>query len=183
MDTDRPAPGPLEEVRHVLNSDDRFRGIDHARDVGALNVFLTRARSAYVPLPATADLRSYREFRAITRELLLRPSPSTRASFNALAALHPMTVEVDDGTARLLARTARSTPVDRIIGESVATIHDAILTGDWHRLRECGRGDCLWIYYDPTPARVMRWCSTDPCGNVMKVRAYRARRAVGRSSA
>ena len=56
MDTDRPAPGPLEEVRHLLNSDDRFHGVDHARDVDALNAFLDLAGSAYFELNDTAAL-------------------------------------------------------------------------------------------------------------------------------
>ncbi len=180
MVTDRPAPGPLEEVRHVLNSDDRFHGIDHAADVEALNDFLVRARSTYAPLPASADLETYRAFRDVTRDLLLRPSTATRDAFNRIARRHPVMVEVVRGTARL----RRATPfgqsaVDRIVAESIATVHDAMVTGDWARLRECERGDCLWIYYDPTPTRVMKWCSTDPCGNVMKVRAFRARRAAG----
>jgi predicted RNA-binding Zn ribbon-like protein len=183
MDTDRPAPGPLEEVRHVLNSDDRFHGVDHAEDVEALNRFLTRAGSAYAPLPATADLGAYRAFRDVTRDLLLHPSTATRHAFNRIANRHPMTVEVGESIAHLSrAATSAQSAVDRIVGQSIATVHDAMITGEWGRLRECERGDCLWIYYDPTPTQVMRWCSTDPCGNVMKVRAYRARRAAGPSS-
>ena len=178
MVTDRPAPGPLEEVRHVLNSDDRFRGVDHAGDVEALNGFLTLARSTYAPLPASADLEAYRTFRDVTRDLLLHPSTATRDAFNRIARRHPMTVEVGSEAARL----RRATPfgrsaVDRIVAESVATVHDAMVTGEWDRLRQCERDDCQWIYYDPTPTQVMKWCSTDPCGNVMKVRAFRARRA------
>lgn len=184
MDTDRPAPRPLEEVRLLLNTDDRFRGVDHARDVDALNDFLTRAGSTYVPVPAAADLRPYRAIRDVTRELLIRPSPRTRAAFNAIAREHPMRVEVGERAVRL----ERSDPslasaVDRIIGDAIAVVHDAIVTGQWDRLHECDRGDCHWIYYDPTPTMAMRWCSTDPCGNVMKVRAYRARRAAGGSTA
>ncbi|MBC2931685.1 CGNR zinc finger domain-containing protein [Nocardioides sp. zg-1228] len=178
MDTDRPAPGALEEVRHLLNTDDRFHGIDHGQDVGSLNRFLARAGSAYAPLPATADLRPYRAFRDVVRDLLLRPSPSTRSAFNDVARRHPVRVEVGEHAARLRwARPSRPAAVERIVGDAVAIVHEAMLTGQWEHLRECQRDDCRWIYYDPTPTHAMRWCSTDPCGNVMKVRAYRARRA------
>lgn len=181
MDTDRPAPdAALEEVRILLNSDDRFHGVDHAASVAALNGFLVLARSSYAPLPASADLDPYRAFRDATRDLLLRPSDTTRRAFNRIADRHPMTVEVGEVDVHLRrAAGSRRSAVDRVVGESVATVHDAMVTGEWGRLRECERDDCRWIYYDPSPARVMRWCSTDPCGNVMKVRAYRARRAAG----
>lgn len=183
MDTDRPAPGPLEEVRIVLNSDDRFHGVDHASDVGRLNRFLSLAGSAYGPLPRSADLEPYRTFRDVVRELVLDPSTATREAFNRIAARHPMTVEVREGAAHLRrASSSGRSAVDRVVGESVASVHEAMVTGTWQRLRECERDDCRWIYYDPSPTQVMRWCSTDPCGNVMKVRAYRARRAAGGAS-
>ena len=184
MVTDRPAPGPLEEVRHVLNSDDRFRGVDHARDVEALNGFLVLARSSYGALPVSADLGAYRELRDVTRELLLDPSDAARDAFNRIAQRHPVTVEVDEETAHLrYAGPASRSAVDRIVAESIATVHDAMVTGEWTKLRECERDDCQWIYYDPTSTRAMKWCSTDPCGNVMKVRAFRARRASGSTPA
>lgn len=183
MPTDRPAPGPLEEVRVVLNSDDRFHGVDHAVDGTRLNRFLALAGSAYGPLPASADLAPYRTFRDVTRDLVLHPSAATRDAFNRIAARHPMTVEVREESAHLRrATSAGRSAVDRLVGECIATVHDAMVTGDWDRLRECERDDCRWIYYDPSPTQVMRWCSTDPCGNVMKVRAYRARRAAGDAS-
>ncbi len=55
MPTDRPAPGPLEEVRVVLNSDDRFHGVDQAVDVARLNRFPALGGSAYGPVPAAGD--------------------------------------------------------------------------------------------------------------------------------
>jgi predicted RNA-binding Zn ribbon-like protein len=178
MVTDRPAPGPLEEVRIVLNSDDRFHGVDHATDVHELNDFLVRAGSTCPPLPASADLGPYRALRDVTRELLLQPSEAAREAFNLIARRHPMVVEVEDDAAVLRSTgSSRSSAVERIVARSVATVHDAMVTGEWGRLRECERSDCRWIYYDPTPTQVMKWCSTDPCGNVMKVRAFRARRA------
>ena len=183
MDTDRPAPGRLEEVRIVLNSDDRFHGVDHAGDVASLNRFLALAGSAYGPLPRSSDLEPYRAFRDVTRDLVLDPTTATTDAFNRIAAHHPMRVEVREDAARLRrAASSGRSAVDRVVGESIASVHDAMVTGEWQRLRECERGDCRWIYYDPSPTQVMRWCSTDPCGNVMKVRAYRARRAAGGAS-
>jgi predicted RNA-binding Zn ribbon-like protein len=170
----------LEEVRHLLNSDDRFRGVDHTRDVATFNAFLDLAGSTYAHLPASADLAPYRAFRDVTRELLLRPVLAARETFTAIARRYPMTVDMRaDGVHLRRAGRSRPSAVDRMIGDAIAVIHEAMLTGDWERLAECERDDCQWIYYDPAPNRGTRWCSTDPCGNVMKVRAYRARRRAG----
>src|SRR5690349_2315125 len=135
MPTDRPAPGVLEEVRIVLNSDDRFHRVDHAADVVRLNRFLALAGSAYGPLPRSADLEPYRTFRDVNRELVLHPTTAVRDAFNRIAAHHPMTVEVREGAAHLRrAPSAGRAAVDRVVGESIASVHAAMVTGEWQRL-------------------------------------------------
>jgi predicted RNA-binding Zn ribbon-like protein len=36
--------------------------------------------------------------------------------------------------------------------------------------------DCLWVYYDDTRNRSKRYCDDKACGNLMKVRRFRARK-------
>ncbi|WP_141639042.1 CGNR zinc finger domain-containing protein, partial [Paenibacillus riograndensis] len=39
--------------------------------------------------------------------------------------------------------------------------------------------DCLWVYYDDTRNRSKRYCDDKMCGNLMKVRRFRARKKAG----
>ncbi|WP_276354911.1 CGNR zinc finger domain-containing protein [Cohnella caldifontis] len=48
--------------------------------------------------------------------------------------------------------------------------------GEPSRLRICGNPDCLWVYYDETKNRSKRYCDDKMCGNLMKVRRFRAKR-------
>jgi len=43
------------------------------------------------------------------------------------------------------------------------------------RIRVCANPDCRWAFYDESRNRTRRWCSSQACGNVMKVRRHRAR--------
>jgi predicted RNA-binding Zn ribbon-like protein len=178
VDPDRPAPGRLELVRHVLNSDDRFHQVDHADDVGALDRYLAHVRPTH-RVAHEEDLQTFRSFRDATRALLLAPSPHVRTTFNEMAARHPVTVRIEEQDLACLrtAGPAEPRPIDALVGAALEAVHEAVLTGTWSRLHACRRFECGWIYYDSTPRNSMRWCTTDPCGNVMKTRAYRARRA------
>lgn len=57
----------------------------------------------------------------------------------------------------------------------LAALHAAATDGRLSRLRLCDRPECRWCYYDASKNRSARWCSADPCGDLMKARAYRSR--------
>jgi predicted RNA-binding Zn ribbon-like protein len=42
------------------------------------------------------------------------------------------------------------------------------------RIKICANHDCRWLFYDPTKARIKRWCSNRTCGNRDRVRRARA---------
>jgi predicted RNA-binding Zn ribbon-like protein len=42
------------------------------------------------------------------------------------------------------------------------------------RIGICANKDCRWIFYDPTKARIKRWCNDRTCGNRARVRRARA---------
>ena len=184
MEPDRPAPGRLELVRHVLNSDNRFHHVDHSRDEASLNDYLARIEPRH-SVDEAEDLVAYRAFRDALRALVVVPTAQARKAFNNVAQAHPMTIWIDeDDRAGLRGAAADGRAgLDLLVEDCLGTAHEAMLTGQWSRLRSCQRFDCSWIYYDATPGTSMRWCSTDPCGNVMKTRAYRARRATAAATA
>ena len=56
-------------------------------------------------------------------------------------------------------------------------IRDAQADGSWSRLKLCGNPDCQWAFYDRSHSRRGAWCDMASCGNRLKNRNLRARRA------
>jgi predicted RNA-binding Zn ribbon-like protein len=84
-------------------------------------------------------------------------------------------VEVADGQVRFVHDESPA-------GHTVAAILDAVVGGQWPRLKACP--DCRWVFYDHTRNGSKRWClmnaagsSGRACGNIAKVRRYRARQS------
>jgi predicted RNA-binding Zn ribbon-like protein len=57
------------------------------------------------------------------------------------------------------------------------SIRDAQADGSWDRLKLCGNPDCRWAFYDRSHSRRGSWCDMASCGNRLKNRNLRARRA------
>src|SRR6266576_2602159 len=66
--------------------------------------------------------------------------------------------------------------VDGLAG-LLLTIRDAQADGSWDRMKLCGNPDCLWAFYDRSHSRQGAWCDMASCGNKLKNRSLRARRA------
>jgi predicted RNA-binding Zn ribbon-like protein len=66
--------------------------------------------------------------------------------------------------------------LDRIVGEVAQSAADLLTHGDLARLRLCGGDDCGWLFEDTSRSGTRRWCDMRDCGNVAKVRRFRARR-------
>jgi predicted RNA-binding Zn ribbon-like protein len=63
----------------------------------------------------------------------------------------------------------------------VALAADALLAAPpLGRLRQCGNHPCGWLFIDTSRNGTRRWCSSGECGNLSRVRRYRARRAARR---
>lgn len=73
--------------------------------------------------------------------------------------LHPEPIEPGPGA--VLAAVARS---------AAWFLSEAEL----ERIKICNNDDCRWVFYDESKNRSRRWCGTT-CGNLHKVRRYRAR--------
>lgn len=67
---------------------------------------------------------------------------------------------------------------EQIMAEIAASFAGALLEKEPSRFRICGNPDCLWVYYDDTRNRSKRYCDDKMCGNLMKVRRFRARKKV-----
>jgi predicted RNA-binding Zn ribbon-like protein len=58
------------------------------------------------------------------------------------------------------------------ISESAA---DLLINGDLTRIRRCVNDVCNWLYLDTSRNRTRQWCVMKDCGNVAKVRRFRAK--------
>jgi predicted RNA-binding Zn ribbon-like protein len=65
---------------------------------------------------------------------------------------------------------------EQVMAEIVASFAEALLEKEPSRFRICDNPDCLWVYYDDTRNRSKRYCDDKACGNLMKVRRFRARK-------
>lgn len=74
-------------------------------------------------------------------------------------------------------------------GEGLTAIEERLLLavervqalGGWPRLKACPAEDCRWAFFDTSRNRSRTWCSMEECGNRMKTRRYRNRKAAGAS--
>ena len=114
------------------------------------------------------------DLRAALRSALDRSRQAENHDAPPLQAV-PVQIEVDasDGPRLSVPREG----VDRAMGEITAAALRTALTGEWWRLRVCAADDCQWVFYDESRPGRGRYCSPDSCGNRVKTRAYRRRRA------
>lgn len=58
----------------------------------------------------------------------------------------------------------------------IATSFAYMLTAhDPERLKLCANPNCRWAFYDDSKSRTRRYCSSDKCANLMKIRRFRTR--------
>ena len=73
-------------------------------------------------------------------------------------------------------------PVDAGVRGALARIlvavNQAVIGGDWSRMKVCPDDTCQWAFYDPTKNRSKSWCCNG-CGNKAKTHSYRERQKTG----
>jgi hypothetical protein len=165
----RPAPDDLEELRQFVNSDNRYHHVDCLVD----EELRRRWFASVFPdvdherIPA-AGWRRLVELRDRIREAV------------ATGDVGPVDDVARDYPVRLAFTPPRLAAAGEDVEHAIAVtvlgaLHQAARDGRLSRLRLCQRPDCGWCYYDGSRNRSARWCSADPCGDVMKTRAYRER--------
>ncbi|MEU6183250.1 CGNR zinc finger domain-containing protein [Streptomyces coeruleorubidus] len=161
-----PAPGGLALVEALVNTLDIESGADSLDTAeGRAGFGITRDE--------IDDARALRE--SLRVALLAHAGhPPHRAvtPLGDLLAGAPLLVAVDqrDGSATLA--PADETP---LLSRVAAAVAEALVAGTWTRLKACEAADCLWAYYDRSPAGRGRWCSMQVCGARAKMRRYRAK--------
>lgn len=65
--------------------------------------------------------------------------------------------------------------LDKVLFAVTRSAAELLTTGDLSRLRECGGAKCGWLFEDTSKNRSRQWCDMKDCGNLAKVRRFRAR--------
>ena len=191
---DKLAPMPLLLVQAFVDTLDRDLGTDIFAQPDQARAWLAEA-GLRIPDPDrpdpgfTDDLRLAREARESIRALIGRTTGSEPLTAEDLAPLEKVLGDAQprlDVTADGLVRLGPTVPAARLADGMLGLlliIRDAQRDGTWHRLKLCGNPDCRWAFYDRSHSRRGAWCDMATCGNRLKNRNLRARRASAAESA
>ena len=177
------APPPLLLVQAFVDTLDLDLHTDVLAHADEARTWLADAGLRDPDLPGfDADLRLAREVRESLRAMTGRNTggpPLTEAE------RRPLEQVTSQATARLgvtadgrvgLGTAGQGRLADGLAGLLIA-VRDAQADGSWERLRLCGNPDCRWAFYDGSRGRQGAWCEMASCGNRLKNRNLRARRA------
>jgi predicted RNA-binding Zn ribbon-like protein len=183
------APPPLLLVQAFVNTLDldlRTDVLAHADEARAwLADAGLRDRGPGRPGQADADfaaeLQLARDVRESLRAMIAHNTDATPLTEAELRPLEQITRQAKtrlqvtaDGQVRLGTSARRLADG---LAALLLTIRDAQGDGSWDRLKLCGNPDCLWAFYDRSHSRRGAWCEMASCGNKLKNRNLRARRA------
>ncbi|MDI3408866.1 CGNR zinc finger domain-containing protein [Streptomyces cavernicola] len=122
----------------------------------------------------------FRQLRADVRELLhpeVTATPAALARVNARAAPAPPAPRAVRTAAGDLVRALHPDPAGEALLAAVARDAVDLLTDPAarSRVRQCEGEDCPLIYLDTSRGRRRRWCSSEVCGNRVRVARHRRR--------
>lgn len=179
----KPAPGELAHLQGFVNTIDLETDKDELETPGSAAQWF--ALHGFVPEGTTITATEHRralEFREAVRALLRANNgddldPEAVATIGRLAADAPLTFHVTaDGIVEL---KPDANDVAAALARLLAVAYAAMLEGTWPRLKACANHDCQWAFFDHSRNHSGTWCSMDVCGNRMKVRSHRERKASG----
>jgi hypothetical protein len=146
-------PGAARLLIDFLNTIDLETGVDLLDDQAGFGRW-SRARGHPPGDPAIV-----RSIRGALREAVQHQL----APFSAVA----VPIRLMDGRPVLAPRT--------IAEAALGAAMELAVTGGWERVKLCPGEDCLEAFYDSSRNHSRVWCDMAVCGNLTKVRGYRAR--------
>jgi predicted RNA-binding Zn ribbon-like protein len=178
------APPPLLLVQAYVNTLDLDLRTDILAHPDDARAWLADAGLRDLAQPdLTADLELARAFRGSLRAMIARNSggpPLTEPELRPLEHVTSKATPRHEVTAECQVELECSEDAQRLVdglAGLLLTIRDAQADGSWDRMKLCGNPDCLWAFYDRSHSRQGAWCDMASCGNRLKNRSLRARRA------
>ena len=134
-------------------------------------------------LPGLGERRLLRGLRSLLRRMVdtlmagkgLRPADL--GMLNGFLAGSPLVPRLEyRGSSWRLWQAPAASGIRRVAAAVVLSFASMIADGDPARIKICANPDCGWVMYDESHNRTRRWCNVKECGNLVKVRRFRARR-------
>lgn len=190
VDRDHPRPADVAVVERFLNTVDRHTFGAHAgkpdgrRDLlssaAALRAWLRESSLLERGRPVEhEDVELARLLRDGVREWLIarqglkHEAGAVERADEVLESV-VLRASLQSDRIALVAAAARRGAVLAPLVRHLVSAHES---GTLDRLRICAAADCRFVFYDHSRSRNSRWCSMATCGNRVKTRRYRARRA------
>ena len=134
--------------------------------------------------PGTFDLAALRILRTLLRQMFEDVTvgrPLTDAQIeelNAILALTPMLQQAQRvGNEICLETIPLQTGWTSVLTQAAVSWVDFLNRTPSRRLKICANPVCHWVFVDQSHNLSRRWCRQEACGNLMKVRQFRAQRA------
>jgi predicted RNA-binding Zn ribbon-like protein len=184
----------MELAFDLINSEEWYgRGeqgrVDHLAGAEGLAGFLGRWGFADVDAPTPAQRKQLLRLRAMLRRMVTALAGGDAPSgddFNELGhflagqAFRRRVEPEDDGYRLDLAPVRRDWAW--VLSEIASSFARLVAEGERERVKLCDNPECRWAFYDTTKNRRRRWCDATECGNLFKVRQFRARQRAKQST-
>ncbi|MBB6674802.1 CGNR zinc finger domain-containing protein [Cohnella nanjingensis] len=156
---------------------------DWLTDPAWVEEWLRRHELPPTAYPTPDELRRLKQLRYLILRMVSAyasesvPGPEDLIELNRFLAegMSIRSLTASDGSYRV-----ESLPAGRdwrqIRAEIAASFAATLSEGEPRRIRICDNSDCMWVYYDDTRNRSKRFCDDKLCGNLIKVRRFRARK-------
>ena len=171
-----------------LNSDFHdWRGTGRSEDrldkPGWVAAFLAEWRLPAAGEPGAAEIAALKALRALLHRIASSMTGGLPVEGADLGALNAVLsggavlrrVDAADGGYDLKHLPA-SVGWLQVQAEIAASLASTLAEGEGVRIRFCENPDCQWVFLDDTRNHTKRFCDDKLCGNLMKVRRFRARR-------
>ncbi|WP_345743553.1 CGNR zinc finger domain-containing protein [Streptomyces sp. ODS28] len=173
-------PDSLVLVRELVNTRDVETGEDALAEGAGFADFVRRHGLGPMGLDRDRHGADLRELRECLRAACLAHAgtdmpPHEAAVLGERLGHAPLALGVDRTGAAALRPAEGLSGMRALTARIAADIAAASADGAWQRLKVCEAHDCLWAFYDRSPAGRRRWCDMAVCGSRAKMRAYRNR--------
>jgi predicted RNA-binding Zn ribbon-like protein len=179
----KPAPGRLLLLQAFVNTWDGDLRTDVLLDPAAARSWLAAADLwQFARPPDPVELHRARSVREAVRALIVAkdggaaPASGDLRPLQALGEAVPLRLRPgQDG--RISLDPEAGDLLDAELATLLLIIRDAQVDGTWRRLKACRNPECRWAFYDRSHSQRGAWCDMAVCGNRIKNRRLRERRA------